>query len=274
MIPANARTSSNHMAGTDQSLPLTVLQISDTHLHAATDSRMRGVTTHQTFLSVLEYAQRDAHWPPDAILVSGDIVQDESRAGYERFKETLAPFDLPVFCIPGNHDDPKLMVEILGTAPFKVGGDVRLGSWSFVLLNTFLTGEDAGGLGEKRLHRLEAALREQVKQHVLVCMHHQPIPMGSAWLDGVGLRDAADFLEIIDAYDNVRGVLWGHVHQASDRYRGNVRFLSTPSTCSQFLPHSDFFAIDDRPPGLRWLELNPDGTIDTVVEWVEAGDEA
>ena len=56
---------------------LTILQISDTHLHAAADSRMRGVTTYSTFLAVLEQAQRDPRWPVDAILATGDIVQDE-----------------------------------------------------------------------------------------------------------------------------------------------------------------------------------------------------
>jgi Icc protein len=100
-------------------------------------------------------------------------------------------------------------------------------------------------------------------------MHHQPLNMGSAWLDGVGLRDADRFLEILDAHSNVRGVVWGHVHQASDRTRGSVRFLSAPSTCSQFLPSSDFFAIDSRPPGMRWLMLQAGGKIDTEVVWVE-----
>jgi Icc protein len=103
-------------------------------------------------------------------------------------------------------------------------------------------------------------------------MHHQPLPMGSTWLDGVGLRDSAAFLRVIDAHPQVRGVVWGHVHQASDRMRNDVRYLSTPSTCSQFKPGSDFFALDHRPPGLRWLDLRADGGIDTEIEWVDASD--
>lgn len=247
---------------------LSLLQISDTHLHATTDSRMRGVNTYDTFRSVLEAAQRNERWPVDALLVSGDVVQDESRAGYERFREELEPLGVPVLCLPGNHDDPKLMDELLGRQPFQFCGTARFEAWSLILLNTFLTGEDAGGLGARRLQALEAALDENERQHVLVCMHHQPMNMGSAWLDGVGLRDAQRFLEIVDAHANVRGVIWGHVHQASDRWRGNVRFLSAPSTCSQFLPGSDFFAIDNRPPGMRWLDLSADGRIDTFVTWV------
>jgi Icc protein len=161
------------------------------------------------------------------------------------------------------------MDEILSTEPFQFCGSARLGNWSLILLNTFLTGEDAGGLGKRRLDALAAALRDHAGQHILVCMHHQPLKMGSAWLDGVGLRDADQFLAVLEHSQDVRGVLWGHVHQASDRMRGKVRFLSTPSTCSQFLPSSDYFAIDNRPPGMRWLSLYPDGRFNTEVVWVK-----
>lgn len=230
---------------------------------------MRGVNTYDTFRAVLDRAQADEAWPADAVLVSGDIVQDESRAGYELFRSEMATLGVRVLCLPGNHDDPKLMDEILSGGAFQFCGTARLGGWSLILLNTFLTGEDAGGLGARRLDALAAALREHSAQHVLVCMHHQPLNMGSAWLDGVGLRDADRFLETLEAAPNVRAVLWGHVHQASDRIRGSVRFLSAPSTCSQFLPSSDFFAIDNRPPGMRWLTLHSDGRLDTRVVWAE-----
>lgn len=245
----------------------TVLQISDTHLQAAADSRMRGVPTYQTFLAVLAHAQHDRRWPPDAILATGDIVQDESRAGYVRFRETLEPLDVPVLTVPGNHDDPRLMSELLDSAPFQFCGEHRLGGWSLILLSTFLPGADKGEVGATRLSSLRAALGAHAGRHTLVCMHHHPLPMDSAWLDGVSLRDSGAFWEVVDAAPNVRGVVCGHVHQVADRQRGRVRFLSTPSTCAQFLPRSEHFAIDTRPPGMRWLTLLPDGAIDTQVEW-------
>ena len=65
-----------------------------------------------------------------------------------------------------------------------------------------------------------------------------------------------EFFRIIDAHPAVRGILWGHVHQQFDGLRGGVRLLATPSTCAQFLPHSHDFAIDDRPPAFRSLELD------------------
>jgi Icc protein len=257
------------MKASSQETPrLRLLQISDTHLHATKASRMRGVNTYDTFRAVLDRARAHELWPPDGVIVSGDIVQDESRAGYELFRSEMSGLGVRIYCLPGNHDDPKLMDEILSGGNFQFCGTARIAGWSLFLLNTFLTGEDAGGLGARRLEALAVQLREHSSQHVLVCMHHQPVNMGSAWLDGVGLRDAERFLEIVDAHKNIRAVLWGHVHQASDRMRGEVRFLSAPSTCSQFLPSNDFFAIDNRPPGMRWLLLDADGRLETEVSWV------
>jgi len=251
------------------SRPLVLLQLTDTHLYASTDSHMRGVNTYDTFVAVLERAQRGKRWPPDAVLVTGDIVQDESRVGYERFRNILEPLGLPVYAIPGNHDDPNLLADVLRGGRFNVGGDARFDAWSLIFLSTFLTGEDAGGLGEKRLHGLGASLTAHRDRHVLVVMHHHPLPVGSVWLDSVGLRDANAFLAVLDAYTHVRGVLCGHVHQESESERRGVKYLTTPSTCSQFLPGSVFFALDDRPPGMRWLVLHPDGHIETEVEWVD-----
>ena len=253
----------------DSDQELLILQLSDTHLHATRQSRMRGVNTHDTLKQALDHVRAQAQWPPDLVLATGDLVQDESRDGYEMFRDLLRPLGVDVACIPGNHDDPALMRYVLSEPPFQVGGTIEMGGWGIILLDTFLFGNDGGELGANALCELANQLELLGERHALIAMHHQPIDMGSAWLDGVGLKDSEAFLGLVDGFPNVSGVLWGHVHQASDRLRGKVRMLSTPSTCSQFRPHTDHFALDDRPPGYRWLKLQPDGQIDTELVWVE-----
>ena len=56
---------------------------------------------------------------------------------------------------------------------------------------------------------------------------------------------------------------------ASDGLRKGVRLLATPSTCAQFLPNVDDFAVDPRPPAYRTLELRADGSLLTEVVWVQ-----
>jgi Icc protein len=93
--------------------------------------------------------------------------------------------------------------------------------------------------------------------------------MDSRWLDSVGLTNAAEFLNTIDRHQNVRAIVWGHVHQSYDSLRKGVRLLATPSTCAQFLPKAQDFAVDQRPPAFRTLELRADGSLLTEVVWVE-----
>ena len=95
------------------------------------------------------------------------------------------------------------------------------------------------------------------------------MPVGSAWLDRIGLGNADEFFRIIDAHPRVRGILWGHVHQQYDGLRHGVRLLGTPSTCAQFLPLSPDFALDVRPPAFRTLDLAADGSIFTDLHWVD-----
>ena len=93
--------------------------------------------------------------------------------------------------------------------------------------------------------------------------------MGSRWLDAVGLANAADLWSVVDAHPHVRGIVWGHVHQSYEGERQGVRLFGTPSTCAQFLPHSDRYAVDSRPPAYRCFDLFDDGRIQTEVHWVD-----
>ena len=84
------------------------------------------------------------------------------------------------------------------------------------------------------------------------------------------LRNGPAFFDIIDRFSNVRAILWGHVHQEFDGVRNGVRLLATPSTCFQFLPASENFALDTRPPGYRALTLHADGRLDTDVHRLDS----
>ena len=244
-----------------------LLHISDPHLHAHRDARMRGLNTYESFKSVLEHA-RNSGRQPDAVIATGDLVQDETRQGYQRFRELTEPLKVPVHCIPGNHDAPSIMSEMLNEPPFQFCGNAVYDNWCLLMLNTAMKWNECGNLEQEQLESLEHSLNEHSGRHVMICMHHHPIPMGSHWLDGIGLQNNAAFLDIVDRHNNVRCIAWGHVHQASDRLRQDIRMLSTPSTGAQFLPESDTFMIDTKPAGYRWLELHPDGTIDTEVIWI------
>jgi Icc protein len=248
--------------------PVRILQITDPHLHAQRDGMMRGQNTYESFKSVIERV-RDGKRKADAVIATGDLVQDETRRGYELFSALISELNVPVHCLPGNHDSPRIMAEILNQPPYQFCGNTIYQDWCMIMLNSAVRWDDGGRLEDNQLEILDRTLSANSSHHALICMHHHPIPMGSLWLDqGLGLRNSDDFLNIVDRHKNVRGVVWGHVHQASERERNGVAFISTPSTTSQFLPDSDIFMMDSRPPGYRWLNLMPDGSIETEVVWL------
>lgn len=245
-----------------------LIQFSDTHLSGEADARLRGVATLPALRAAMANAERQFS-RPDGILLTGDLVQDDA-AGYRWIKQLFGDAGVPVLCLAGNHDLPDAMRATLDRAPFNTGGEARFGRWLVVMLDTWKQNSAGGRIGAEQLAQLQTLLKDNPAQHVLICLHHHPIAMRSAWLDRVGLDDAKEFLALVRACSQVRGVLWGHVHQSLDSFVHGVRFMATPSTCAQFKPGSENFAIDNRPPGYRVLELMADGNISTEVIWLES----
>lgn len=247
---------------------LRLVQFSDPHLFGSASGSLRGVATLPALKAAIEHASR--YFPArDAVLLTGDLVQEDA-GGYALLRETFLSSQEPVYCLPGNHDLPDEMSRVLQGGPFQVGGTATAAGWLLVMLDTWQAGSAGGRLGKEQLAALETLLDRHAHLHVLLCLHHHPIAMDSQWLDQVGLEDAAEFLALVERCPQVRGVLWGHVHQALDRFVNGVRYMASPATCAQFLPRSHDFALDRRPPGYRVLELMPDGSIATEVVWVES----
>ena len=251
---------------------LRVLQFSDTHLSADATTTYYGVNTDESLGRVIRYALE--HFPHvDLTLVTGDLVHDETAAGYERLKRHLQILKTPVFCLPGNHDNPEVMNRILSSGNISAGRSALKKTWQIILLDSTVPGEVGGRLSAHELDKLESLLSRHPDYHALVCLHHSPFLTGSDWLDsGLLLHNPDDLFAVIDRHAQVRGVLWGHIHQEFYLRRNNVEYYATPSTMVQFKPNCHDFTLDDKSPGFRWLDLHMDGSIETKVVYLQATD--
>src|SRR6185437_12101349 len=218
-----------------------LLLFSDPHLFASPHGSLRGVETLASLQRVLDHAARRLD-DVDALICCGDIANDEP-AAYPHFEQLLERFGKPVYCIPGNHDDAAALRAALPRQRFQVGGQVDVGDWRIVLLDSSVSGQACGSISRQELQALERALAD-TQRHALVCLHHHPVSMSSRWLDAIGIDNSSELLRIIDAHPNVRALAWGHVHQYFDGQRRGVRLLATPYTGAQFLPRSEHFAVD------------------------------
>jgi len=240
------------------------LQITDLHLFAGSDGTLVGLNTEQS-LEAIKAEIRVHDLPADLILATGDLVHDGTLAAYKRSFSHLASFGLPVYSLPGNHDELEALKESAASDAVHYEEHCHYGNWHFIFLDSTIADSDGAHLTPETLQILEKQLQSSPDSHTLVCLHHQPVKMGSEWLDTMAVDNPDEFFAVIDRHPQVRGILWGHVHQQYDGMYKNIQLMSSPSTCIQFLPESREFAIDMATPGYRWLELHPDGRIVTGI---------
>ncbi len=237
-------------------------------MFADTEGDMRGTVTYSSLCAVLDH-YRDGDWHADLAIVTGDLIQDDSPEAYNHFCQLLGTLQLPVHCLPGNHDVRELMRAAMAEPPFHYCESLLTNNWLIIGIDTCVTDQAGGHLGDAELARLEAEIAATSAPNVLVCLHHPPVLMGSKWLDTVGLDNGDQFLERIAASGKVRLAIFGHVHQPYDADHGGVNIVGTPSTCRQFAQGSDEFAVDDNPPAYRRINLHTDGTFDHELVWLD-----
>jgi Icc protein len=251
----------------DSADPVRILHITDPHLFADRAESLRGAVTFDTLQRVLAH-YRNSEFVADLVALTGDIVQDDSAEAYSYCRELVSSLGLPVSCVPGNHDVRHMMRDVLSEPPFSYCGSFAAGNWLIIGIDSCSAGRAGGRIAQRELRRMEEAITAASAEHVLICLHHPPVPMRSKWLDSVGLDNGEEFLARAASAGRVRAAIFGHVHQDYDAAHGGIRLLATPSTCRQFLPRADEFAVDDKPPAYRRIELRPDGSMNAELIWV------
>jgi 3',5'-cyclic-AMP phosphodiesterase len=252
-----------------QSDSILVAQISDLHLFADERQDLLGWNTWKS-LDVVLHRLMELTPRPDLILLTGDLSQDETEGAYLRIIECLTPLAIPTYWLPGNHDHVATMHRVLDQPPIYPDKDLERGGWKFLLLNSSVPGQVHGILSEESLQWLQdRLLRTPESQPTLIALHHPPFWVGSPWLDQSGLQNTRDLFEITDRYPQIKLVLFGHIHQDFEYRRQNITYLSTPSTCIQFMPKSSSFALDTARPGFRLLKLYSNGQFETQVHRVK-----
>ena len=244
-----------------------IAHITDTHLYAAASGELLSVNTAQSLQRVIDdiVAFPEAI---DAVIVTGDLVHDDSADAYRRLLAMLSTLSVPVFCLAGNHDVTPLMHSILNRGLVTTQTSMLLGRWAYRLLHTPVAGEVAGWLTDTELVALQTWLEQHRQYHVGLALHHHPMPVGCQWLDALALGNGQVFIDTVAKHSQVRLVFWGHVHQAWTHIDQGRHWLSTPSTCAQFKPHAVQFALDAPVPAWRWIRCYATGVLETGLRYL------
>lgn len=237
-------------------MTLRLLQLSDCHLQPDPEQSYRGIMPEQNLQRMLALVRQ---WQPDRLVLSGDLVERAQAQVYQRLNDLLQETGIPVLAFPGNHDDADMLRAQLNAPVFDHTNPQQHGDWQLVWLDSNVAGQPHGTLDANRLEVL-SKLDPQVP--TLLFMHHQPVLVGTPWIDRFACRDSELLWQWLQQHPhNVRAICFGHIHHGwqGEQLIGERRIplLGAPSTAACVMPGSDSFVLDVRGPRLRWLQLGP-----------------
>ncbi len=244
---------------------VTFVQITDTHLFSDEKGALLGVNTFDSFTAIVQDIQTQ-DIACQALLMTGDVSQDHSDGSYQRFEQGIQPLNKDCYWLPGNHDYKPSMSSIYPSAQIKQATHLLAGEhWQVILLDSQVEGCPYGELSAQQLEYLAQKLAEYPQRYSLILMHHHPKLVGSEWLDKHCLHNSEQFWQVVAPHSNAKAVLCGHVHQDFHQQHNGMEVITSPSSCVQFKPNSNEFAVDKIAPGWRSLSLLPNGDIETQV---------
>lgn len=246
---------------------LKLVQISDLHLFADPEAELKGIKTQAGVAAVLNDI-RARHPDFDRLIISGDHTHDELPETYRRIRSMLGEWVSRTEMIPGNHDERPVIREVF---PDRVRLDgERLtfeflgGGWRVLGIDSHVPGKLSGEVGSEQWEWLKDRLAAGSEPAVLF-LHHPCVPIGSSWMDEIGLQDVAGLREVIHGASQLKLICHGHIHQEFAGELEGVPVRSVPSAAIQFRPRRETLEVDSLPPGYRVIQLGEEGRFETDV---------
>ncbi|CAB3747291.1 phosphodiesterase [Paraburkholderia humisilvae] len=231
-------------------------QISDLHIKRPGALAYRRVDTAAYFSRCV--AALNALVPrPNAVIVTGDLVDQGDVEQYEHLKALLEPLQIPYYLLVGNHDDRAALRTVFSERQelFAGGEFVQyafdVGALRVLALDSIVPGASGGTLCATRLAWLAAQLDAASGKPVIVALHHPPFVSGIGHMDQVRLDPAAarEVETLIARHPNVERVICGHVHRPMF-----VRFGGTIASAVPAPAHQVALDLRDDAPSVFRME--------------------
>jgi 3',5'-cyclic-AMP phosphodiesterase len=230
--------------------PILVAQISDLHVKRPGALAYGKVDTAAALTRCIAELNR-LRPRPQMVVVSGDLVDTPTGEEYEHLKRLLAPLEIPIAVIPGNHDARALVRAAFPAQPYAHATGplnllVAVGPLDLVLIDSSVPDAPHGVLDDGTLRWLDATLTAAPARPALLFLHHPPFITGIKHMDRQNLRNKDDLAPLLERHSRVRLIAAGHVHRTA-----LTMFAGVAATICPAPSHAVALDLEERyPPSL------------------------
>jgi 3',5'-cyclic-AMP phosphodiesterase len=224
-----------------------IAQVTDPHIKAEGQLAYRQVDTAANLARCIRHLlalkQR-----PDVVLMTGDLTDFGREDEYRLLRQLIAPLEMPVYVIPGNHDEGGNLRRAFHDHDYlPASGDLHYVIDDYPIrmigLDTTIPGQPGGEMNASRLAWLDQQLAAAPEVPTLLFMHHPPIVTGIEHMDVQNCANAAALGALLRGHPQVFHILCGHVHRPIHTRWNGVSVSIAPSA-------SHYVALDlgENPP--------------------------
>ena len=213
-------------------------QVSDMHIKAGGKLSYRVVDTETSLARCVAQVMKMPQ-TPDAILFTGDLTDFGKPDEYDNLARLLRPVPMPVFLMPGNHDDPETLRAKFPSHAYLRQRSGRLDyaiddfPVRIVALDSTVAQQSGGALHDSQLRWLDETLGASPRKPTIVALHHPPFRTGIGHMDKIGFANPERLEAVIARHAQVERVVSGHLHRTIFRRFGGTLASTSPSPSHQ-----------------------------------------
>jgi 3',5'-cyclic AMP phosphodiesterase CpdA len=210
---------------------------------------------------------------PEALLLSGDLVNDGTPEDYRAVRSLVEPvareLGCPMVVVPGNHDVVGVLREhLLGEPASDAALDsaVLVGGLRIVALDTSVAGAGHGELSRAQLDWLAAELDSPAPEGTVLMLHHPPLPSPVGLIEELALRERDRLTGLLEGTD-VRLILCGHTHHAGAGAVAGIPVWIAPAVAytSDVTAPPDLFRGMAGATGITRIDVHADTAVATLI---------
>jgi Icc protein len=158
-------------------------------------------------------------------------------AQYDHLVELLAPLEVPLVAVMGNHDDRtelrrRFAATPAGSSDEPIDFVLDDHELRIVVLDTSVPGHHHGQVTAAQMAWLDTRLGEAPDRPTIIVQHHPPFTTGIAFMDAYGLDGADLEADVLARHHQVEALVSGHVHRPVVTRFGGTVASCWPSTAA------------------------------------------